>query len=91
MPLVLDDPEQVTVTEVRIVSFSCTVEPLTCTVIYNKGFLNPDGSYQAVSSGMATFDQAQIAVVDPTGSIYASMKDALYELVETQVGPGVID
>jgi predicted cupin superfamily sugar epimerase len=91
MPLELDTPELVTVTTVRIVSFSCTVSPLTVTVVYQNGVSQPDGSFQSVTSGMAIFDQAQIETVDPDGTIYTSMKDALYQLLETVVGPGTID
>lgn len=91
MPLVLDDPETVTIQTVRITSFNCIVEPLICQVNYVTGTTDAQGVFTQIGGGTATFDQAQIAVVDPTGSIYNSMKDALYELLESVVGPGTID
>lgn len=90
MPLQLDDPTQVTITTVRIVSFSCVVEPLSCTVNYVRGYQTADG-WVTIDGGTAQYDAAAIANVDPSGTIYASMKDALYELLETTVGAGTIE
>ena len=90
MPLQLDDPAQVTITTVKIVSFSCLVEPLSCTVNYVRGYETPSG-WVTIDGGTAQYDAAAIATVDPNGTIYTSMKDALYELLETTVGAGIID
>jgi hypothetical protein len=90
MPLQLDDPAQVTISTVKIVSFSCLVEPLFCTVNYVRGYDSP-GGWVTIDGGTAQYDAAAIATVDPDGTIYTLMKDALYELLETTVGAGIID
>lgn len=89
MPLVLDTPEQITVTTVRISSFSVTVEPLACVVSYQTGFDTSEG-FVATGSSTASFSADQISTVDPQGAVYSAMKDALYELLETRVGSGTI-
>lgn len=90
MPLVLDTPTQVTVTTVKITSFNFTVNPEICQIVYVEGYETPDGFVQ-VGNNTATYNQEQIAAVDPDGTIYSSMKDALYQLLETTVGPGTVD
>lgn len=90
MPLVLDKPEPLLISVARITSFSVVIEPLAVSVNYVRGSDGPDG-FMLIDGGSATFDADEIAAVDPTGSIYASMKDALYELLELRLGPGVID
>lgn len=90
MPLVLDTPTQVTVTTVKITAFTFTVEPLTCQIVYVEGYETPDGFVQTGNS-TAMFNQDQILAVDPTGTVYNGMKDALYELLETVVGPGTVE
>lgn len=90
MPLVLDNPEQVTVTTVKITAFTLTVEPLWCQIAYQRGIDSPEG-FVSIGSATATFNAEQIQAVDPDGTVYNSMKDALYELLETRVGPGTIE
>lgn len=90
MPLVLDAPEQVTIASVRITNFTCIVSPLTATINFERGFETAEG-FKAIDSGSVCFDQDQIAEVDPTGSIYSSLKDALYELLKVHVGTGTVE
>ncbi|GEM_PF-2911713 len=90
MPLVLDNPEQLVISVVRITSFSCVIEPLSVTVNYVRGSDGPDG-FRLIDGGSATFDAEEISLVDPAGTIYTSMKDALYELLELRLGGGIID
>lgn len=89
MPLVLDNPEQIVVTTARITSFSATVEPIGCVVAYETGFSTSEG-FVVTGSHVASFSADQIASVDPEGTVYSAMKDALYELLETRVGSGTI-
>lgn len=89
MPLVLDNPEQITVSEVRITSFSVVVEPLSVVVNFERGYESPDG-FQSIATGTASFSQDQILAVDPDATVYDAMKTALYELLESRVGPGTI-
>ena len=91
MPLVLDDPEQLQITTVRITSFLCQVEPLSVSVFYVRGYYRATGEWVVVDNNSATFNQDEIAVVDPEGATYDAMKTDLYELLETRLGPGVID
>lgn len=48
-------------------------------------------SVRITNSGSVCFEQEKIAEVDPTGSIYSSLKDALYGLLKVHVGAGTVE
>jgi len=89
MPLILDNPQVVSLGEVKIVNFSVVVEPELSVAI---GYVIGDPSeFAPVQHGAATFGPAEIAQVDPSGSTVEAMKEALYQLLELRLGPGTIE
>lgn len=88
MPLILDNPQTLTLAEVKIVAFQCVVQPeLRISVQYVVG---DPSEFAPVQSGSATFDAAEIGIVDPNGTVTEAMKDALYKLLELRLGPGQV-
>lgn len=88
MPLVLDNPQVVSLAEVKITSFQCVVQPeLLISVQY---VIGDPSEFAPVQVGSATFGPAEITQVDPHGALTDAMKDALYQLLELRLGPGVI-
>ena len=89
MPLILDNPQQVSLGEVKITQFQVTVVPeLSVTIAY---VIGDPSEFAPVQHGAATFGPAEIAQVDPSGSTVEAMKDALYQLLELRLGPGTIE
>jgi len=88
MPLILDNPSTVTLAEVKITSFQCVVAPeLLISVQY---VIGDPSEFAPVQVGSATFNAAEIATVDPNGTVTEAMKDALYALLELRLGPGQV-
>lgn len=88
MPLILDNPQTLTLAEVKITSFQVYLAPeLSVCVQY---VIGDPSEFAPVQIGSATFGAAEIAKVDPSGSVTDGMKDALYALLETRLGPGQV-
>lgn len=91
MPLALDNPETVTIGTIQITSFVCKVEPLAISIHYDRGVAMPDGSFRVIDAGTTQFDAESIQAVDGQGQVYAGVKDALYQLLQSRLGGGKIE
>jgi hypothetical protein len=87
MPLILDNPEVITVGSVRINSFSVRLLP-TIAIDIQYCRIADDGS--SADYKVASFGPDDVAKVDPSGATYDAMKLAMYALLETIVGPGTV-
>lgn len=88
MPLILDNPQTISLGEVKITSFQVYLAPeLSVCVQY---VIGDPSEFSPIQAGSATFGAAEIFKVDPSGSVTDALKDALYELLETRLGPGQV-
>ncbi len=88
MPLLLKSPLTLKIDTVRITSFTVNVAPPSATVSYARGYTLGE-KFVALDTGTATFESA--AIPGPDSSLYKSIKSALYELLQPQIGKGEIE
>lgn len=89
MPFTLHTPQEIVIDTVRITGFSVTVDPMSVQILYVRGVNGPNG-FEQKDSGAVSFSSDEVMAVDPAGSIYSSMKDALYALLQTRLGAGTV-
>jgi hypothetical protein len=90
MPFILQTPQEIVIDTVRITGFSVTVDPLAVQILYARGINGPNG-FEQKDSGSVSFSSDEVLAVDPAGSVYSSMKGALYALLQTRLGAGTIE
>lgn len=88
MPLILNNPEVITVGSVKINSFSVRLAP---TIAVEIQYSRIGEDWRAADYKVSTFGPDDVAKVDPSGATYDAMKMAMYALLELVVGPGTVE
>lgn len=89
MPLALQTPQEIVIDTVQITGFTVQISPLSVQIVFARGINGPNG-FEQRDSGSVAFSSDEILAIDPAGSVYSSMKDALYALLQTRIGAGTV-
>lgn len=90
MPLVFNNPEQVSLDAAKVQAITIILHPsLQVSLQYVAG---PEDGANVVpaKSGAESFTEAEYGAIDASGAVYQQVKDVAYKLLETRLGPGEI-
>lgn len=90
MPLVFNNPESIVLDAAKIDSIIIRLEPELNVIVSYKAGPEQDGNVVPAKASSEAFNAAEYAAVDPDGALYAGVKQAAYELLETRLGAGQI-